>query len=247
LLEVGETGGCAAQGRATLPALQADAGPPCAVAVPMSAARRIGSLAVGTTNSASCGAQHAADDRLDNVARSGAGCGLQPPRTAVTSQTDPFRRTDPSNAARGRGALPREATARQLLCADIDGFSLHAAVRVDAHDRKRLEQLCRYITRPALSDERVLSCLDLATVTSRNAAAAGPSAHARRVGVQVLRVGHVSDGAALMRRAAPPWLRFGVAAWCEVVVMTGAAQAAKPCPPRALGPWTTAADQAPGG
>jgi len=34
-------------------------------------------------------------------------------------------------------------------------LSLHAAVRVEAHDRKRLEQLCRYITRPALSDERV--------------------------------------------------------------------------------------------
>ncbi len=31
----------------------------------------------------------------------------------------------------------------------------HAAVRVEAHDRKRLEQLCRYITRPALADERV--------------------------------------------------------------------------------------------
>jgi hypothetical protein len=26
---------------------------------------------------------------------------------------------------------------------------------VEAHDRKRLEQLCRYITRPALSDERI--------------------------------------------------------------------------------------------
>ena len=51
--------------------------------------------------------------------------------------------------------MPREGTARQPLCADIDGFSLHAAVRVEAHDRKRLEQLCRYITRPALSDERV--------------------------------------------------------------------------------------------
>ena len=32
---------------------------------------------------------------------------------------------------------------------------MHAAVRVEAHDRKRLEQLCRYITWPALSDERV--------------------------------------------------------------------------------------------
>jgi hypothetical protein len=32
---------------------------------------------------------------------------------------------------------------------------MHAAVRVEAHDRKRLEQLGRYITRPALSGERV--------------------------------------------------------------------------------------------
>jgi len=54
-----------------------------------------------------------------------------------------------------RGAMPRETAARQPLCADIDGFSLHAAVRVEANDRKQLEQLCRYITRPALSDERV--------------------------------------------------------------------------------------------
>ena len=54
-----------------------------------------------------------------------------------------------------RGAMPRDSAARQPLCADIDGFSLHAAVRVEANDRKRLEQLCRCITRPALSDERV--------------------------------------------------------------------------------------------
>lgn len=54
-----------------------------------------------------------------------------------------------------RGAQPCESAPAQPLCADIDGFSLHAAVRVEAHDRKRLEQLCRYITRPALSAERV--------------------------------------------------------------------------------------------
>ncbi len=54
-----------------------------------------------------------------------------------------------------RGAMARFGLARELLCSDIDGFSLHAAVRVQAHERKRLEQLCRYITRPALSDERV--------------------------------------------------------------------------------------------
>ena len=54
-----------------------------------------------------------------------------------------------------RGAMPREVTVRQPLCAELDGFSLHAAVRIEAHERKRLERLCRYITRPALSDERI--------------------------------------------------------------------------------------------
>jgi len=54
-----------------------------------------------------------------------------------------------------QGAIPREAAVRQPLCADIDGFSLHAAVRVEAYERKRLEQRCRYITRPPLSGERV--------------------------------------------------------------------------------------------
>ena len=57
-----------------------------------------------------------------------------------------------------RGAAPRESHSRQPLCVDIDGFSLRAAVRVEPHDSKRLERLerlCRYFTRPALSDERV--------------------------------------------------------------------------------------------
>jgi hypothetical protein len=51
--------------------------------------------------------------------------------------------------------MPREVTARQPLCADVDGCSLHAAVRIEAHERKRLERLCRYISRPAPSDERI--------------------------------------------------------------------------------------------
>ena len=48
-----------------------------------------------------------------------------------------------------QGATPREAGFKQTLCADINGFSLHAAVRCGADDRQALEQLCRYITRPA--------------------------------------------------------------------------------------------------
>ena len=42
-----------------------------------------------------------------------------------------------------RGAMPRATAPRQPLCADIDGFSLHAAACVEPDDRKRLEQLCR--------------------------------------------------------------------------------------------------------
>ena len=54
-----------------------------------------------------------------------------------------------------QGAMPRQTEFKQTLCADIDGFSLHAAVRCAAEDRQALEQRCRYITRPALANERV--------------------------------------------------------------------------------------------
>jgi len=43
---------------------------------------------------------------------------------------------------------------RKVLCADAHGFSLHAAVRCGADQHKQLERLCRYITRPALANER---------------------------------------------------------------------------------------------
>ena len=54
-----------------------------------------------------------------------------------------------------QGAMPRDKDFKQPLCADIDGFSLHVAVRCGADDRQALEQLCRYITRLALANERV--------------------------------------------------------------------------------------------
>ena len=54
-----------------------------------------------------------------------------------------------------QGVMPRQTEFKQTLCADINGFSLHAAVRCAAEDRDALEQLCRYITRPALANERV--------------------------------------------------------------------------------------------
>ena len=39
--------------------------------------------------------------------------------------------------------------------AQLDGFDLHANVAVPARDRARLEQLCRYLLRPAVSQDRL--------------------------------------------------------------------------------------------
>jgi len=47
-----------------------------------------------------------------------------------------------------QGAMPRETGFKQNLRKDMDGFSLHAAVRCDADERRALDQLCRFITRP---------------------------------------------------------------------------------------------------
>ena len=54
-----------------------------------------------------------------------------------------------------QGVMPTEKGFLQDLCADNDGFSLHAAVRCGAEVRQALEQLCRDITRPALANGRV--------------------------------------------------------------------------------------------
>ena len=49
----------------------------------------------------------------------------------------------------------RAADSTQPGCVNAHGFSLHAAVRCGAHQRKELERLCRYITRPAIANERL--------------------------------------------------------------------------------------------
>jgi hypothetical protein len=41
------------------------------------------------------------------------------------------------------------------LCADHRGFSLHAAIRIAACARARLERLCRYLTRPPFAQARL--------------------------------------------------------------------------------------------
>ena len=55
----------------------------------------------------------------------------------------------------GCGELREPHRSRDALCVNAMGFSLHAGVRCEAHDRQGIEQLCRYITRPAISNERL--------------------------------------------------------------------------------------------
>jgi len=54
----------------------------------------------------------------------------------------------------GRGSR-NEPFVKGPLCADLDGFSLNAAVRVPAFDRQQLERLCRYAARPAIAEQRL--------------------------------------------------------------------------------------------
>lgn len=49
----------------------------------------------------------------------------------------------------------REEKAAAGLCAEAHAFSLHAGVRCAADQRQELERLCRYITRPAIANERL--------------------------------------------------------------------------------------------
>lgn len=50
---------------------------------------------------------------------------------------------------------PEDGVRAGRLCYAARGCSLHAATRVDADDRPRLEQLCRYVIRPPLASGRL--------------------------------------------------------------------------------------------
>ena len=58
------------------------------------------------------------------------------------------------------GDSPVEARILGRRCAQVEGFNLHANTRVAANDRQGLENLCRYIGRPPLSDERLEQTAD---------------------------------------------------------------------------------------
>jgi hypothetical protein len=51
--------------------------------------------------------------------------------------------------------LPSCNEALDAAVGKVAGFSLHAGVAVSKDERKKLERLCRYITRPAVSEKRL--------------------------------------------------------------------------------------------
>jgi hypothetical protein len=61
-------------------------------------------------------------------------------RKALTLKTVPATERPPK---------PNELVSRQ------SGFSLHAGVACKSNQRKKLERLCRYITRPAIAEQRL--------------------------------------------------------------------------------------------
>jgi hypothetical protein len=54
-----------------------------------------------------------------------------------------------------KSVTDNDHTANKGLVAKNSGFSLHAGVATKAHERDRLEKVCRYIARPAVSEERL--------------------------------------------------------------------------------------------
>lgn len=54
-----------------------------------------------------------------------------------------------------RSVTDTDHTATKGLVAKNSGFSLHAGVATKAHERDRLERVCRYIARAAVSEERL--------------------------------------------------------------------------------------------
>ena len=54
-----------------------------------------------------------------------------------------------------KSVTDNDLTATKGLVAKNSGFSLHAGVATKAHERDRLEKVCRYIARPAVAEERL--------------------------------------------------------------------------------------------
>ncbi len=79
-------------------------------------------------------------------------------------------------------ALGRDPDARWVTSggprhAHLDGFDLHGNVAIDGQDRERLEQLCRYLLRPAVAQDRLRRTEDGRVVLELKTAWADGTSH----------------------------------------------------------------------
>jgi hypothetical protein len=51
--------------------------------------------------------------------------------------------------------IPADNSSSEGDAGKVGGFSLHAGVAAEAHEGQKLERLCRYIARPAISEKRL--------------------------------------------------------------------------------------------
>jgi hypothetical protein len=91
-----------------------------------------------------------APSAMDQLTLTALGLKGEPPARGRTEP--PARRPWPSP----RSPRRQRTRARKPLCAELDGFTLHAATAVSAGQRGELEVLCRYVLRPAVVQDRVL-------------------------------------------------------------------------------------------
>jgi hypothetical protein len=85
---------------------------------------------------------------------------------AIEDEQDPMHQLHGSSVTYRIAVGPRQGrkvfTLQTLPASDpdewvgnVDGFSLHAGVAAKAHERKKLERICRYIARPPVSEQRL--------------------------------------------------------------------------------------------
>jgi len=100
----------------------------------------------------SCGARRIADGAtllVDDILP------FQPMRQWVLSVPLPLRFLFASKPKAMTGVLGIVYHAISNSVGEVAGFSLHAGVATKANEREKLERLCRYITRPAVSTKRL--------------------------------------------------------------------------------------------
>jgi hypothetical protein len=87
--------------------------------------------------------------------------GIRSPTASPSGPTKAARCSPKAPTVGTLQSLPplEEPKAGSSRVAKVAGFSLHAGVEAEAHQRDKLERLCRYIARPAVSEKR-LSLLD---------------------------------------------------------------------------------------